>query len=167
VGNYIPQKNHKFIIDIFAQIAKSKPNSALLLVGRGEKMPEFENYARQKGLADKVHFLGSRTDANELYQAMDVFLFPSLHEGLPIAGVEAQAAGLCCFFSENVTQDIILNSNSTRLPLSFSAEKWAEIILEKSSNFNRCDVSDDIAKSGYSAEKTAKSMEEIYYGVQS
>lgn len=98
IGRFVAQKNHTFLIDIFNQFHKKEKNSILLLAGQGPLQEEIKNKVRELGLDDSVRFLGQRNDANELYQAFDVFLLPSLYEGLPVVGVEAQASGLLCFF---------------------------------------------------------------------
>ena len=94
IGRFVAQKNHTFLIDIFNQFHKKEKNSILLLAGQGPLQEEIKNKVRELGLDDSVRFLGQRNDANELYQAFDVFLLPSLYEGLPVVGVEAQASGL-------------------------------------------------------------------------
>lgn len=89
IGRFVAQKNHTFLIDIFNQFHKKEKNSILLLAGQGPLQEEIKNKVRELGLDDSVRFLGQRNDANELYQAFDVFLLPSLYEGLPVVGVEA------------------------------------------------------------------------------
>jgi glycosyltransferase involved in cell wall biosynthesis len=97
-----------------------------------------------------------------LHLSMDVFLFPSLREGLPIAGVEAQAAGLPCLFSTAVAEETIVSPHAIRLPLDMPAEVWASVLLNKVKAFNRRDVSEIITKSGYNAAHTAQVMQRIY-----
>lgn len=87
IGRFVAQKNHTFLIDIFNQFHKKEKNSILLLAGQGPLQEEIKNKVRELGLDDSVRFLGQRNDANELYQAFDVFLLPSLYEGLPVVGV--------------------------------------------------------------------------------
>ena len=94
IGRFVAQKNHTFLIDIFNELHKKNHNSLLLLVGQGPLKEEIENKVKELKLNDSVRFLGQRNDANELYQAFDVFCLPSLYEGLPVVGVEAQATGL-------------------------------------------------------------------------
>lgn len=104
IGRFVAQKNHTFLIDIFNQFHKKEKNSILLLAGQGPLQEEIKNKVRELGLDDSVRFLGQRNDANELYQVFDVFLLPSLYEGLPVVGVEAQASGLLCFLSDDMTK---------------------------------------------------------------
>lgn len=162
VGNFIPQKNHKFMVDIFSELVKIHPESVMIFLGRGDSMGEIRNYAMQAGVSDKILFPGSRSDVHRFYQAMDVFLFPSLHEGLPIAGVEAQAAGLPCLFSDSVTDEIIICRNAKRIPLNQPAEVWAARIAELADGFVRGDTSNEVLSHGYDAHGTARRMQEIY-----
>ena len=92
IGRFVEQKNHKFLIDIFNEIYKKNNNSVLLLAGQGPLMQEIKEKVSELSLDASVRFLGQRNDANELYQAFDVFLLPSLYEGLPVVGVEAQGS---------------------------------------------------------------------------
>ncbi len=162
VGNFIPQKNHKFMVDIISEVVKFKENAVLMLVGRGDLMEETKKYAIEKGVIDNVRFLGSRTDAHNLYQAMDMFLFPSFHEGLPIAGVEAQTSGLPCFFSDAISDTIVLSDTVTYMSLELSAKEWAEKIIDVTADFERKDISGIISDAGYDVKKTARRIEEIY-----
>ena len=100
VGRFNQPKNHPFLLEIFAALLKKEPDSVLLLVGGGEDMPKMQAKAKTLGIAEHVRFLGVRSDVAELMQAMDVFVFPSLYEGLPVTMVEAQAASLPCIISD-------------------------------------------------------------------
>lgn len=163
VGNYIPQKNHSFMIDVLAETLKSDPRVVLALIGRGDAMKDVKAYAEQKGVSDSVFFLGSRKDVERFYQAMDLFLFPSIHEGLPIAGVEAQAADLPCLFSDAITDEILLTDRAVVMPLSSDAASWAERALAlAAAGAERKDVSDILNAAGYDAVNTAKRMEKVY-----
>ena len=96
----MPQKNHKFLIDIFEEIVKKDNKAILLLIGVGELQKEIEAMVEQKGLIENVRFMGVRTDIRELLWEMDLFLFPSLYEGLSVVAIEAQAAGSSCFWRQ-------------------------------------------------------------------
>ena len=124
IGRFVAQKNHTFLIDIFNQFHKKEKNSILLLAGQGPLQEEIKNKVRKLGLDDSVRFLGQRNDANELYQAFDVFLLPSLYEGLPVVGVEAQASGLLCFFSDDMTKETKVLDSTVFMSLSNTAEEW-------------------------------------------
>lgn len=125
VGRFAYAKNHGFLIDIFCEIAAREENAVLMLIGTGEKMDEIKAYARQKGVGEKVLFLGSRSDVSELYQAMDVFIMPSLFEGVPLTGLEAQFASLPCIFSDRVPQEVQFSEHCSFIPLQKGAAYWA------------------------------------------
>lgn len=123
IGRFVAQKNHTFLIDIFNQFHKKEKNSILLLAGQGPLQEEIKNKVRELGLDDSVRFLGQRNDANELYQVFDVFLLPSLYEGLPVVGVEAQASGLLCFLSDDMTKETKVLDSTVFMSLSNTAEE--------------------------------------------
>lgn len=128
VGRLTWQKNPLGVIDILAETVKSDQNIVLLSAGVGDLESETKEYAKQKGVDKYIRFLGARTDVNELMQAADVFLLPSFYEGLPIVGVEAQASGLPCFFSDQITRETDITGNVKFLPLGEHG-RWAEEIL--------------------------------------
>lgn len=162
VGRFNPQKNHPFLLDIFAALLKKEPNAVLLLVGGGEDMPKMQAKARELGIAERVRFMGVRSDVADLMQAMDVFAFPSLYEGLPVTMVEAQAAGLPCIISDKVPPECILTEGLVDvLPLSAGAESWADAILKKR-NTLRTDRSAEIAAHGFDITTEAVKLQEFY-----
>lgn len=127
-GRLTAAKNQTFLLRIFKAISR-KQDSILLIAGTGEREKELKRLAAKLGVAGKVRFLGSRGDMDRLYQAMDVFLLPSLYEGVPMTGLEAQAVGLPCFFSDRVSREVAFSEGCTFLPLEISPEKWAEAIV--------------------------------------
>lgn len=162
VGRFNPQKNHPFLLDIFAALLKKEPNAVLLLVGGGEDMPKIQTKTQKLGIADHVRFLGIRSDVADLMQAMDVFAFPSLYEGLPVTMVEAQASGLPCIISDKVPPECILTEGLVDvMPLSAGAEAWADAILEKR-NTPRTDRSAEIAAHGFDITTEAVKLQEFY-----
>ncbi len=162
IGRYVAQKNHTFLIDIFNEIHKINEKAVLLLAGQGPLMEEAEEKVKELGLSDSVHFLGQRNDANELYQAFDVFLLPSLYEGLPVVGVEAQAAGLLCILSDDMTKETKVLETTKFLSLSSSAEEWAKILLDSYKNFKRTDTTEEITRNNFNIEKEASNLEKKY-----
>jgi len=131
VGRLTPQKNHPFLIEIAAAVAKCEPNMRVLLVGVGALRAEIEEQATRLGIADRVIFAGSRTDVPRLLRgAIDVFLFPSLFEGLGLALIEAQAAGLPCIISDVVPHEAdVVKPLIQRLSLASPASVWADSVL--------------------------------------
>lgn len=129
VGRLSYQKNHKFLIEIFSEVHKKNKNTVLLLIGVGEKEQEIKDQIHTLGLDQVVRFLGNRSDVNELYQAMDVFVMPSFFEGIPVTGVEAQFAELPCIFSTKVPEEVSFTDKCQFITLEESTDKWAEAIL--------------------------------------
>lgn len=129
VGRFVEQKNHRFLIDIFNEVHKENTNSILLLIGQGPLMAEIKDKVKKLGIEKSVIFLGQRNDANRLYQAMDVFVLPSLYEGLGIVLVEAQSAGLLCICSTNVPREANITNSVKFLKLD-KILKWKEEILD-------------------------------------
>lgn len=162
VGRFHPQKNHAFLIDIFHECAKRNAEVRLLLVGDGEGKKAILDKVQALGLQDKVVFTGVRTDVNELMQAMDVFVFPSLYEGLGIVAVEAQAAGLPCVISENVPDECVVTTGLvTAKKLSDTPQEWAQHILKRI-HCPRTDHTCEIAAAGYDIVTAAKQLEKFY-----
>ena len=162
VGRFHPQKNHVFLIDIFAEIKKIRPDAKLLLVGGGEGMTAIQQKVEKLGLKDSVIFTGIRPDVNRLLQAMDVFVFPSLYEGLPVTMVEAQAAGLPCVISDKVPDECIVTEGLVTVQrLSDSAENWAKHIVSHA-NIQRKDTEKQIKAHGFDIAENAKWLEEFY-----
>lgn len=126
---FIPQKNHAFLIKVFTEFVKERPNARLLLLGDGAGKEAAVSLAKSLGIYENCIFLGSVANANEYYSAMDVFVMPSIHEGLPFVGIEAQAACLPCLFSDTITQEVGVTGYAHFFSLDESAEKWAEKIL--------------------------------------
>lgn len=130
VGRFMAQKNHSFILEIFSELVKKDSDAQLVLLGDGELMDEMKNKVKQLGIEKAVTFVGNVGNANEWYQAFDCFILPSIWEGLPVVGVEAQAADLPCIFSTNVTKEIGLSEKVKFLSLNDEKEKWVNAILD-------------------------------------
>ena len=162
VGRLSYQKNHKLLIKIFDVLHKKCPESKLMLVGVGEKEQEIRDQASSLELNDSVMFLGNRSDVNELYQAMDVFVLPSLFEGIPVVGVEAQFADLPCLFSDKTPSEVKFNVRTRFVGLDKSPEFWADEILAARDEESRSNTREDIVNSRYDI-KCAHSILEDYY----
>ncbi len=130
IGRFVHQKNHDFLIDVFYEVHRQQPDSVLLLVGEGELQESVKQKVHDRHLDSSVKFLGVRSDVHRLYQAFDVFLLPSRFEGLPVVGVEAQAAGLPCVFSDAVTKEVKFTDRLTFVGLEAGEAVWAERVLE-------------------------------------
>lgn len=163
IGRFVEQKNHRFLIDIFSEIHKKNNDSVLLLAGQGPLMKEIKEKTHDLKLDNCVKFLGQRKDANELYQAFDLFLLPSLYEGLPVVGVEAQASGNLCYFSDDMTKETKVLDSTRFMSLKKTAEEWAEAILKDAKNYKKHDTKDEVSKYGFNIEKEAEKLEKKYF----
>lgn len=125
IGRITVPKNHQFLVELFAEYHKENPNSKLLLVGDGELFETVQQQCTELGIQEAVIMVGSKTNTEDYYQAMDVFVFPSLWEGLGIVAIEAQANGLPCLVSENVPREAVLTENTKVLSLQSRGE-WLD-----------------------------------------
>lgn len=162
IGRFVAQKNHDYLIDIFNEIHKKNNNSILLLAGKGPLEEEIRNKVKELNLEDSVKFLGQRNDANELYQAFDVFLLPSLYEGLPVVGVEAQASGLLCYLSDDMTKETKVLDITKFMSLNNTPEEWADNILDDVKKYKRIDTSKEMTAKNFNIKEEAKKLEEYY-----
>jgi glycosyltransferase involved in cell wall biosynthesis len=163
VGRFNVQKNHARLLDIFAEIAKTEPSARLALIGVGELEQSVKEKAQALGLQDRVLFLGQMADVSGWYQAMDCFVMPSLFEGLPVVGIEAQAAGLPCVFSDRVTDEVLLSPAARRVPLEADDAAWAkEILAAKRPEAERTQGADIVRQAGYDIHAEAQKLQEIY-----
>lgn len=157
VGRFNKQKNHIFLIEMFYKYNKINNNSLLLLIGCGPLLDEIKCLTKKLKLEDNVKFLGQRHDVNELYQLMDVFTLPSLYEGLPLVGVEAQMSGCYCLFSNEITEEVKINRNIDFLKIS-CVEPWVNRIIEiEKSDFDR-----NCKTNSYNIKKSAEKLFNIY-----
>ena len=166
VGRFFAQKNHPFLIDIFKSIHDKDSNTVLLLVGGGELDDALMNQMKEKvkalGLYDSVKFLGVREDVADILQAFDLFLLPSLFEGLPVTMIEAQAAGLPCVISDKVPIQCDITGNTKVVPLDYSVDEWANEVLDYIRKYKRTDTFEIIKEARFDIKENAKWLEEQY-----
>lgn len=169
VGNFDPVKNHVFLIDIFNCLYKKNTACSLLLVGGGDMALQtaMEEKVRKMGLSGKVKFLGKRDDVDKILNAFDVFLFPSIHEGLPLVIVEAQANGLMCLLSDGISKEVAITKNVNFISLKEPAEVWAKQIRTYMEGYSRMDMRGIIRKAGYDVNAVAKWISKFYLSLQS
>lgn len=160
VGRFFPQKNHAFLLDIFYEIQKKAP-AKLMLVGDGFLRPDIEKKIDALGIRSKVILTGIRKDVEKLFQAMDVFVFPSNYEGLPLTVIEAQAAGLPCLISDRVSPECMKTDLVIQVPLSDRPEAWADLSIEKAKT-TRKHTYQDICKANYDITSEAKNLMDFY-----
>lgn len=161
VGNLLPVKNHLFMLDIMAELVKKHPDSKMLFAGDGAMRRQIEEKRRALGLEDKVVLLGVRTDTAALLQAMDVFLFPSKYEGLPIAMVEAQCSGLPCLASDVITADVDVTPLVQKMPLDAPPSAWADRILILAQEKRSAPAYDVFTEKGFDIREMVKRYEEL------
>lgn len=166
VARLMAQKNHTRLLDIFAALKKVRPDSCLLLVGDGELRAELEAKAARLGIAQDVKFLGVQSDTSVWYQAMDVFVMPSLFEGLPVVGMEAQASGLPCVFSTGVTEEVLLRPDSCRISLEQPDEAWAAVLKDADRNLpDRAQAAAQVRAAGYDIRQETLRLQQLYTGL--
>lgn len=161
VGRFNYQKNHPYLIDIFAQLCKSREDAVLLLLGEGAEKERIREKCRTLGIEDKVRFLGNQKKTEDYYQAMDIFVLPSFFEGLPGVLVEAQAAGLQCFVSDTVTREAKATDLVTYLSIEQPAQVWAERILSEA-DYERKDTYQMMRDAGFDVRTQAAGYRLFY-----
>lgn len=169
VGRFHKQKNQPFLMEIFAEILKIRSDSRLVLAGgkigsEGIEKQELIDYAEKLNIADKVIFAGNVPNINEYLSAFDVLVFPSIHEGLPVTLIEAQAAGLYCFVSDAVSKESKITENMEFVSLEKTASQWAEKVLAVDYK-QRKDCYEDVYNAGYDIEAGVEKFEEVYYSL--
>jgi len=164
IGRFIDTKNHLFMVDVFYELCKLNKKAILLLVGEGPLEASIRAKVEEKGLTDKVIFFGV-TDAPEyLYNAMDLFLFPSKYEGVPLTLVEAQASGLPCIISDRISKEVAVTNLVSIVSLDDTYKKWIdalskEYIDRKQRSMIACE---ELQKAGFEIQDVIKSIESIY-----
>lgn len=162
VGRFHPPKNHEMVVKIFSEILKRRHNAKLILVGAGYLQQRIKDLAADMNVREHVVFTGIRSDVCDLLQAMDVFLFPSLYEGLPVSIIEAQAAGLPCIISDKVPIECKKTDLVQQIKLSESFESWANAVVLAAKKNKRRNMSDEIKKAGFDICENARRLEEFY-----
>lgn len=157
VGRFQHQKNHTYLIDIFAEIKALRNDAVLVLVGTGELEPMLREKIREKGLEDAVIFTGLRFDIPQLLSAMDVFVFPSFYEGMPNTVIEAQATGLPCVIADTITREADITGLVQYLSLEQAPEHWAKTALSAAAK-ERVDTAEAFLEHGYDIKDVAKKL---------
>lgn len=161
IGRFAPEKNHKFLLDVFESYRALDEQSVLVLIGTGKLEREIKEYVSKKGLKEYVLFLGNRKDVAEIMQMFDVFVMPSLYEGFPVTLVEAQAAGLHCVVSDNITNEVNITKSINYLSLKSPMNDWAKAML-KAAEKERKDNSKIIMEAGFDIMHNVKFIEEMF-----
>lgn len=165
VGRYIYIKNQIFLLEIFREILKRKPDGVLLLIGAGQDEEKLRNKAEELGITHNVRFLINRDDVSELYQIMDCFVMPSLFEGLPLVSVEAQANGLTCILSDRISREAELTSSVSFLDIQANINQWVEKIINTPNQRNRS-AKDELKANGYDIKIESHKLLKRYTGME-
>ncbi len=160
-GRFNKQKNHIYLIDTFHELKKVCPDAVLLLFGTGELMESVQAHVEKLGLTESVRFMGATDRLEDMYQAMDVFVMPSLGEGLPVAGVEAQASGLPTILSDTITREVGITDCAKYLPLSQDKGQWVDTILSYR-GFARRSHCEELREAGFDEKEVAKYFQKYY-----
>lgn len=164
IGRFCYEKNHKFLLQIFTQFKKECMNSKLILVGTGSLMDEIKSYAVELGIRQDVLFLGLRSDIPELLQIIDCFVMPSLFEGLPVSGIEAQAAGIPCLFADTITSEICMTSHAKLLPLD-DIDKWEKELEQIPKCKTVAEAQEQLRVKGYDIVQEAEKLKAYYIDI--
>lgn len=161
IGRFMKQKNHEFLIDIFNELHKQNNNYKLMLIGQGPLENEIKQKVKDLGIEDSVMFLGQKSDANKYYQAMDVFLFPSLYEGLGMVMIEAQCSGLPCIASTEVPIIAKVSDKTYFIGLDQPISDWTSKVKEVINRDRKVDL-ELVRKTGYDIKTEANKLEKKY-----
>lgn len=166
VGRFEEQKNHEFLLEIFREVASVREDAILLLIGEGERQENIRIRAADYGLSDRVLFLGVRKDVHRLWKGMDMFVLPSLFEGLPIVALEAQASGVYSILADTITPEVKLTEHVDFLSLNDSPAEWCRHILAcehyEHSHAGNEKILADFKKAGYDIETASEQMLSYY-----
>ena len=162
VGKFSGRKNHEFLLEIFKEIHLRKPDSVLLLAGTGPLVAQVQQKAQALGIGDAVMFMGAQNNVNEYFAAMDAFVMPSLLEDLPVAAIEAQAAGLPLFLSDTIDRDAEVTPNVKWLSLEQPPSIWADMILNTCEVMERKPQDEAIKNAGYDMAEIAEQLKDVY-----
>lgn len=169
IGRFTPQKNTLFLIDIFDAVLKKDGNAVFCLIGDGELKEKVLERISNYSFGDNMNYLGGREDIRQFYNAMDAFVLPSLYEGLPVVGLEAQSCGLPVFYSDEITQEAKVCDATHFISLNSSPDEWAELILKvtKENKQKRCSHSKDVAEAGFDSVMGATRLQGYYLNLLS
>lgn len=162
IGRFVKLKNHMFLLKIFKEINKLQPNSKLLLIGDGELRENFLQNLKGLEIEDKVLLMGNINNVCQILQGCDIFIMPSIYEGLPIACIEAQASGLKCFLSDTISKETDITGLVKFISLDLNEKEWSRLIINNC-NYERKKTDDKIIKAHYNIQDTINQLLKKYY----
>ena len=163
VGRFSEQKNHSFLLDVFAGFLVNEPNARLLLIGGGPLKQAVRNKATSLGVSDKIIFGGVRSDVSKLLNAFDVFVFPSKYEGMPNTVLEAQANGLHCIVSDRITREANVTGNVDFVPIDTVA-LWVEELIKALKQERDPKASNVLIDKGYGITECVAEFTKLCFG---
>lgn len=166
VGSFTHQKNHRFILRVFCEVRNRIPEAKLLLVGDGDLLGKTEKLAERLGIREQVIFAGVRTDVPALLSAMDAFLFPSLHEGLPLTLIEAQTSGLPVVASDAISSEVCVSELIEFIPLQNGASFWANVVEQAAAKTNLPNRKASSSDTAYDINANAGWLMDFYLSAQ-
>ena len=164
IGRFLAQKNHEFLIKVFSEIYKKEKNAVLLLFGTGELEEIIRKMVAELGLNDAVRFMGTVSNIEDMYQAMDVFVMPSFHEGLPVTCIELQVNGVPCVLSDTITTEVKFNDNVVFLPLDCGEAKWRDTALSLCDGGHEMNLA-ALEKAGYRIDDVVNDLTQRYINI--
>lgn len=164
IGRFNQQKNHKFLVEVFAEVLNKKPNALLMLVGDGEKKSDIKEQIKKLGIEESVIFTGVRSDVPALLSAMDVFVFPSFYEGMPNTVIEAQATGLPCVIADTITKEVKITDLVIFLSLKYETAKWANVINDYNKKADRINYNRKLDHSEYNITNAVEKFTKVVFG---
>ena len=157
------EKNHKYLVRVFEEVCKFKNNVRLMLIGTGPLIDDIKLLVDNKGLTEKVIFVESTEEVEKYYSAFDIYVFPSLYEGMPVSPIEAETSGLPTLMSDRITKETYINNMTAFISL-YDLNMWRELIISvienKCDEFNREKAIIDFEK--FDRKKTFRIIEELY-----
>ena len=162
IGRFTKPKNHIFLLQTFSAYLKKHPHSRLLLVGDGTLLQPMKKTCGQMNIMNHVIFTGARSNTEDYYQVMDVFAFPSLWEGLPVSVVEAQASGLPCLISDNITRNVQLTSLPKYLPVTDMTAWLNAFETESQKKRSGCSEENQRKLRAFDAKEVARKLSAFY-----
>lgn len=162
IGHFSYQKNHEYLLEVFREVYSKESKAVLMLIGDGKLRGDIEAKIKDLGIENNVLLLGNRKDAAQLLQSMDIFVFPSRFEGLPVVLVETQASGLKCIVSDKITKECQITGRVKYLSLKDDKKEWVEEILNSYFEYERDNVKEKVLESNFNIKNETEKLEMIY-----